>query len=144
MKIYWLFGQPGSGKTTLGKKICEIIPNSILIDGDDLRDIFNNKDYSESGRRKNIERAQDIALFLNSKGFNVIVSLVTPYRDQRENFKKNGKVVEIYLHTTEDRGKNNYHVMDFEYPLNKFIDIDTTSSTIEESLKNIIKSILYE
>ena len=51
--IIWLTGQPGSGKTTICKEILELKDNRIFhIDGDDLRDLFENKDYSEQGRRK--------------------------------------------------------------------------------------------
>jgi adenylylsulfate kinase-like enzyme len=127
--IYWFTGQPGAGKTTLAKHLVTYFENKnvIHIDGDDLRDIFQNKDYSEFGRRKNIERAQDIARFMSQKGFNVIVSLVSPYRDQREEFKENNQVKEIYIHTTDERGRENFHVTDYETPNNNFIDIDTTN-----------------
>jgi adenylylsulfate kinase len=140
--IYWFTGQPGAGKTTLAKHLVTYFENKnvIHIDGDDLRDIFQNKDYSELGRRKNIERAQDIARFMSQKGFNVIVSLVSPYRDQREEFKENNQVKEIYIHTTDERGRENFHVTDYETPNNNFIDIDTTNkkevdSFIELSVK---------
>ena len=95
MAIYWFTGQPASGKTTLVNNLLTHFgkENTIIIDGDDLRDIFQNKDYSEVGRRKNIERAQDIAQFLNKKGFTVLVSLDSPYKDQREDFKNREDVV---------------------------------------------------
>ena len=87
--IIWLTGQPGAGKTTICKEILQRNDNSIFhIDGDDLRDLFENKDYSEAGRRKNIELAQQIAQYLHNKGKDVLVSLVSPYKDQRDNFKK--------------------------------------------------------
>ena len=126
--IYWFTGQPAAGKTTLAKYLVEYFPkhNVIHIDGDDLRDIFQNKDYSEIGRRKNIERAQDIAKFMNTKGYTVLVSLVSPYKDQREEFKKNNFVVEIYVHTTKERGREDFHVKDYEPPTENYIDMDTT------------------
>jgi len=86
--IYWLTGQPAAGKTTLATWIQSSFPNkSIIVDGDDIREIFVNKDYSEEGRKKNIEKAQILSKFLHHKGYTVIVSLVSPYRDQREEFK---------------------------------------------------------
>jgi adenylylsulfate kinase len=135
--IYWFTGQPGSGKTTLANKLVEYFTNNYTfvhhIDGDDLRDVFNNKDYSEWGRRKNVERAQDIALYLNSKS-NVVVSLVSPFKDQREMFKDKAKVKEIYVHTTEERGREQFHVQDYEIPTENFIDLDTTDDIPEGSL----------
>ena len=84
MAIIWLTGQPGSGKTTICKEILEIRDHRIFhIDGEDLRDLFENKDYSEVGRRKNIELAQQIAEYLNTKGKDVLVSLVSPYKDKQ-------------------------------------------------------------
>lgn len=127
--IIWLTGQPGSGKTTLAEWIkAHFYGNAIIIDGDDIRHVFQNKDYSEEGRRKNIERAQDLALFLHHKNLTPIVSLVSPYRDQRESFKeKMGKdIKEFYIHTTNIRGRENFHVQNYEPPLENFIDIDTT------------------
>jgi adenylylsulfate kinase-like enzyme len=84
--IYWFTGQPGHGKTVLAKTLNEkyFKNKAFHVDGDDLREIFDNKDYSEVGRRKNIELAQHISHFLNNKGENVIVSLVSPYKDQRD------------------------------------------------------------
>jgi len=128
--IYWLTGQPGAGKTTLATWIQASFPNkSMIIDGDDIREIFINKDYSEEGRRKNIEKAQILSKFLHHKGYTVIVSLVSPFRDQREQFKTElgENIIEIYVHTTEIRGRENFHV-NYEEPIQNFIDCDTTNS----------------
>lgn len=129
--IYWLTGQPGSGKTTLANWIQGSFPTkSMIVDGDDLRDIFVNKDYSEEGRRKNIERAQVLAKFLHHKGYTVIVSLVSPFRNQREEFKveMGDDLVEIYVHTSNIRGREQFHV-NYEEPLSFFIDCDTTDKS---------------
>jgi adenylylsulfate kinase-like enzyme len=54
-KIIWLIGQAGHGKTVLAKLLEEHIDmtasnNVFHIDGDDLRNLTINKDYSRSGR----------------------------------------------------------------------------------------------
>ena len=132
--ILWFTGQPGSGKTTLTNRFIDdkligfmkILPVRIVhVDGDDLRDVLDNKDYSEQGRRKNIQFAIDMAKVMDDKGYLVLVSLVSPYRDMREKLKSNRNIVEFYLHTTEIRGKEDYFVEDYEPPLHNFTDINT-------------------
>jgi adenylylsulfate kinase len=140
--IIWLTGQPGSGKTVLAGWLRSIsgFNNRIeIIDGDDIREIFQNKDYSEAGRRRNIELAQNLALFLHKKKYNVIVSLVSPYRDQREAFKEKlgNDLKELYVHCSDDRGRNHFHVENYEPPLENFIDVDTTNERPFESYEKI-------
>ena len=138
--IIWLTGQPGAGKTTICKQI--MLDNSELfhIDGDDLRDLFENKDYSEVGRRKNIELAQQIAQYLTNKGKDVLVSLVSPYKDQRDKFKEKmgDKLVEVYIHTSEKRGREDYFVKEYGQPTENYLDIDTTNESVEESAKKVL------
>ena len=142
-KIYWFTGQPGAGKTTLAKGLMNRLSlvNFIHVDGDDIRDIFQNKDYSENGRRQNIQKAQDISQFLYAKGNSVIVSLVSPYKDQRDNFKQNPNVVEIYVHTDEIRGREQFHVQNYEQPTENFIEINTTNTTVDECIEKIVKYV---
>ena len=144
--ILWLTGQPGSGKTTLAERFIDdkligfmkIQPVRIIhIDGDDLRDIVDNKDYSEQGRRKNIQFAIDMAKVMDDKGYLVIVSMVSPYRDQREELKMERNIGEFYLHTTEIRGKEDYFVENYEPPLHNFVDMDT-DKPIEECIDEIL------
>ena len=133
--IYNFIGQPHSGKTTLAKHLKTALRVSnqfrfvYMIDGDKLRELFQNKDYSEAGRRKNIERAYSIARYLQDHNpFNdIIISVVSPYLDLREELKEATEVTEIYLHTTNIRGRENFHVADFEKPITNYIDIDTTN-----------------
>lgn len=147
--IYWFIGQPGHGKTVLSDllklRLEESFPGQkkiFRIDGDDLRSLTENQDYSRAGREQNIRRAQTIAQYLHNQGHDVIVSLVAPYLDLREEFKNRVKdVIEIYVHTSELRGRENFHSLDFEPPVSNFIDVDTTSVTPEQSINSLFPRI---
>lgn len=135
--IIWLTGQPGSGKTTLANALSTIYINSTIIDGDDLRTIFGNANYSKEGRYENIRTAQKIARFLQSKDHQVIVSLVAPYKELREELKSTTKVCEVYLQYNGDRGKNKFLSTEYEPPTENFLHLDTSIKTIEECVDEI-------
>ena len=148
--IYWFTGQPGAGKTVLAEllKVKLEAPRNFAyktyrIDGDEMRDLFSNKDYSIKGRIANIDAAQKIAHYLHNQELDVIVSLVSPYLDQREEFKKilGDQLIEFYIHTNTKRGREQYHVEGYQPPLNNFIDVDTTIDTPNESLNKLIQQI---
>ena len=140
--IFWFTGQPGSGKTTLGRALLEKLDSAFHIDGDDLRGLAHNVDYSEQGRISNIRMAQSIAMFLDNKEQDVVVSVVAPYRWLREEFKARHKVNEVYLHTTEKRGKEKFFVENYEPPQENFLDVDTTNVSVEACIVRIVEAFL--
>ena len=145
--IYWFTGQPGSGKTVLANLLKEkYLPHAYRIDGDEMRELFKNKDYSMKGRIANIDAAQKIAHYLHNQGKDVIVSLVSPYLDQREEFKDmmGWQLQEIFVHyniAETRRGREEYHVVDFQKPIFDYLDVDTTFETPEESLIKILNYV---
>jgi adenylylsulfate kinase len=146
--IYWFTGQPCAGKTTLAKQLSLWLSTNhhtlpFMIDGDDMRELFSNKNYSINGRVENVGTAQRIAHYLNNQGKDVIVSLVSPYIDQREDFKTllGDNIKEIYVHTTESRERDHFKATAYISPSTNFIDIDTTHDTVEQSLKKITDEI---
>lgn len=148
MAIYNFIGQPHSGKTTLAnhlKKVLEIANPSrkvFPIDGDILRQIIQNKDYSEAGRRQNITTAYNIAKYLDStEDFDVIIAVVSPFFDLREKFKLEANVTEIFVHTTNIRGRENFHVENYQYPETNFIDIDTTDVDELTSVNELLEKL---
>lgn len=147
--IYLFTGQPGSGKTTLGKKLQMWLQTDkanwrksvFHIDGDQLRELFPNTDYSKEGRYKNIQKAFDIAKYLNNAGNDVVISLVSPYRELREKFKSECKVQEVYCHTKKIRGREDKFALDYEPPIEFYVDLDTSDST-DETFKKLLKALL--
>ena len=143
--IYWFTGQPGHGKTTLALALIAHLraqgTEPFHVDGDDLRALTANADYSRSGREANIRRAQTIAHYLQNQGRTVVVSLVAPYREIREELKAHAQVTEVYVHTTEQRGREDKHAKDYEAPLADFIAIDTTGRAVEDSLKELLDQL---
>jgi adenylylsulfate kinase-like enzyme len=143
--IIWFTGQPGAGKTTLALKLIEEKKsanpelNIVHIDGDNLREITQNFDYSLEGRKKNIENVHTIARFMDFYGALVVISVVAPLRIMRDNLKETNKMIEVYVHTTNVRGREKNFAKNYEAPEKNFIDIDTTVDSVEESISKILK-----
>ena len=146
--IYWFTGQPGAGKTVLGTKLKDFLQTEkrnwrkdvFHIDGDDLRELTLNKDYSEIGRIQNIKNAQLLAYFLQSNECDIVVSLVAPYKDLREEFKEvcGNTIVEIYVHTNRKRNREEFKVKEYQAPEENFFDMDTTSDNPTQSFTKLI------
>ena len=140
--IYWFTGQPAHGKTVLANMLKEELPNAFRIDGDEMRELFTNKDYSINGRVINVGTAQKIAHYLHNQGHDVIVSLVAPYVDQREDFKKLigiENMVKFYVHTSEPRERDHFKAIAYTPPTSDYVDIDTTIDTPEQSFEIVKK-----
>jgi len=150
--VYWFTGQPGAGKTVLGTKLHNFLKTEkknwrrdvFHLDGDNLRQLTVNKDYSEQGRINNIRNAQMIVEFIHTNGCDVVVSLVAPYRWLRDEFKEKiglESFQEIYLHTSEKRERDHFHVKDYEKPDDNYLDIDTTKDNPNKSFSKIITGL---
>lgn len=138
--IIVLFGQPHSGKTTLAKELMYELWG-YHIDGDELRSLFKNNDYSKEGRIKNLNRASDIAHYVHeSIGDTVVLSLVYPYKETRDYLNSLTEDIKwIYLHYSGERGREGNHVKDFEFPFlsENVLQIDTSAVSIEDSINKI-------
>ena len=91
-KVAWFTGLSGSGKSTLANAVslelaARRVPHAIL-DGDTLR-LGLNKDlgFSEADRVENIRRTAEVATMMADSGLIVLVSLISPYRTDREHAK---------------------------------------------------------
>jgi adenylylsulfate kinase-like enzyme len=148
--ILAFIGQPTSGKTTLCKAFFAWIKTkgnfpvrTHYIDGDKLRLIFQNKNYTREGRMQNLTLASNIAKYEKSLNDIVIMALVYPYKEAREHLRSLGEhVVTIYLEydKKENRGRESFWVDDFESPIGEenVYKINTSENNESEALQEVI------
>jgi adenylylsulfate kinase-like enzyme len=157
-KLYWFTGQAGAGKTTLAillkSKLEKQFLNKkfVILDGDEIRELFNNKDYSKEGRLSNVGMVQNCCRFLIKNDIVPIVCMVSPFAEQRKDFCNEVKGIEIFVECSEIRGRENFHIdyyekpknMDYEVWLsfNNSLKIDTTNKTPNQSFKKLWKQLL--
>lgn len=166
-KLFWFTGQAGAGKTELANALktqlireqtivqqnilpqniwSDYIPNKkfVIIDGDDIREIYKNTDYSIEGRKANVDFVQKLCAFLIKNNIIPIVCMVSPFEEQRSSFVHEKEGVEIYVHCEEIRGRENYHVDYYEKPKenSKAISINTTEKSVNQSFEELWKNIL--
>jgi adenylylsulfate kinase-like enzyme len=145
-RIYWFTGQSGAGKTVLATKLKEFLQTEkrnwrkdvFQIDGDIVRELTKNQDQSEVGQIENIKDTQLIAEYIHNSGSDVVVSMVTPYKELREGFKAQigDKIVEIYVYTTKKKLVPT--TSDYEVPEENFFEINTTSDNPTQSFSKLI------
>jgi len=90
--VIWLIGLSGSGKSTLGRELFRQLqatqPNTVLLDGDELRSVFahdsGDEPYSLQGRRLNAERVVALCEMLDKQGINVICCILSVFQDMRD------------------------------------------------------------
>jgi adenylylsulfate kinase-like enzyme len=104
--IIWITGEHNAGKTTLAHYLLRALGSEydvVHIDGDEWREFTGNYDYSESGRRRNVETAMDNAINIIEKSDGrrlVICSFMSPYKDMREELRRRTSVLEVFVKTT--------------------------------------------
>lgn len=140
--IYVLYGQPASGKTTLGGLLAGYLGTPFIIDGDEFREIFANKNYGREGREENIRNANTVATYLNKylTMRDVVVCLVNPYKHLRDELRENnaGQVTEILLTSNRELRKE-HHAKDFEdgvpnYAMNTDRDSEDSWNELKDAL----------
>jgi hypothetical protein len=50
-------------------------------------------------------------------------------------------IKEIYVHTSQDRGRNHFHVEGYETPLDNYYDCDTTDTTEYNTFLNLRRKL---
>ena len=92
-KVLWLTGLSGAGKSTIADEVAQHLTSSgrvvANLDGDNLRTGINSDlGFTEADRVENIRRTAEVAKLMAATGMVVIVSLISPYRQDRERAKE--------------------------------------------------------
>lgn len=160
--VLWLTGLSGSGKTTIAKALIDefkkynIVP--VLLDGDEIRNAIKLTGFDEESRKKHNLNVGLIASIFERQDNVVIVSLISPYDDVRNDVRSMCKnFVEIYISTELDVCKERDpkglykkaiagEIKDFTGisapyfpPNNPELNIDTKNRTVRESVLRILK-----
>jgi len=86
-KIIWIFGNSKSGKTTLAKKLLKI-KYAIHLDGDMVREIWQDLKFSKEDRMENNLRVAKLADAIKKQKFDLVISTICPFRELRAKIKK--------------------------------------------------------
>lgn len=109
--LFWITGFSGAGKTSIAecllKKVRIKFPNFVLIDGNQVRELFGNDlGYDYRDRLKNAWRIANLCHFLTKQGLNVICSTVSLFNEIHSfNRDQNSKYVEILVQTSLETRK---------------------------------------
>ena len=101
MKKILLCGLPGAGKTTLAKRLVELLGNADWYNADAIREKHEDWDFSPEGRARQMKRMTDYTADSVSKGRYGLADFVCPTQQLRDDF--NADYV-IWMNTLE-RGR---------------------------------------
>ena len=164
--LIWLTGLSGSGKTTIAKAMLAKLQSeghsAMILDGDEIRDIFKNNGFDKEARIKHNQDVGKMAVYLQSQGIIPIVSLISPYAEARDYVRSISKdFTEIYVNTPlsvcEERDVKglykkvrNGEIKDFtgvhasapyEVPKNPDISLTTEGFSVDNCVDIVLKHI---
>ena len=100
--FYWISGLSGAGKTTVGTLFYQYLrarkDNVVFIDGDKLRAVMDDHDFTEEGRDRAVQRNGRLFPLLTEQGIDVVncsIGLRNKYRAWNREIITN--CCEIYL-----------------------------------------------
>ena len=160
----WIIGPSAAGKSTISKiiyeKIKKRVPNLIIVDGDKVRDLYENKiGYDKISRSKNTLRYINLAKWLLSYDISSVCAVISPFEKDREICRKKiDNYFEVYLESSrEERVKRDQKklylpalkgekkfVIDVDIPFEKPLKSDLIINTEGKKPEEIADTILRE
>ncbi len=127
-------GLPGSGKTYLTERLVPLL-NAAWYNADKVRDMSNDWDFSDEGRKRQSKRMRTFADFEKNHGRFVVCDFVCPTKETRKNFDAD---IVIWMNTINEGRFDDTNKL-FEEPIN--IDFHITEWN-EYNHKDIADKIL--
>ena len=166
-RILWFTGLSGSGKSTIANRVERLLFNAgrhtYFLDGDKVRrGLSRDLSFTDADRVENVRRVGEVAKMMLDAGLIVLVSLISPFRAEREMVRRmvdEGEFVEIFVDTPfevcESRDPKglysrarageikNFTGLDspYEAPENPDIRLDTTNLSPEEAARMVMEFI---
>ncbi len=162
----WFTGLPSSGKSTLAKVLKDEIEKKNrhveILDGDEVRlRLSKGLGFSKEDRDENIRRISYVAKIITRCGAVAVTCAISPYKSIRQEARQEiQNFIEVFVDCDLDecvkrdvKGlykkalsgeiKNFTGISDpYEKPDNPEITVNTSSETIEQSLKIIVNGLV--
>lgn len=150
-KIIWITGRSGSGKTTLATGLSRALykkEHVIILDGDEIREIIENRDYSPKGRALHLRYMTLMADVLAQTNVTPICAFITPSEESRKFLRQNGNIFLVYLEcslweATKRDIKSLYSnktpgIDYYEEPIIYDLKLNTEKLSIEECVEKLL------
>ena len=162
--VVWFTGLSGSGKSTIAsaleKRLFSLGRHTYVLDGDNVRHGLNRDlGFTDADRVENIRRVAEVARLMAEAGLIVLVSFISPFREEREmarTLMNEGEFIEVFVDTPLElcevrdpkglyRKARRQEIMNFtgisspyEPPESPEVRIETAKLTIEEAVRQLL------
>ena len=105
--VVWFTGLSGAGKSTIANLVDAWLTghghHTYVLDGDNVRQGLNRDlGFTHEDRVENVRRVAEVATLMADAGLVVLVSLISPFRAEREMARRiveHGEFIEVYVDT---------------------------------------------
>lgn len=166
--ILWFTGLSGAGKSTLAHavedRLYQLGTRTYVLDGDNIRHgLCKDLGFSDADRTENIRRIGEVAKLFTDSGVMALTAFISPFRSDRDAVRElveAGDFIEIYckcdLDVCEQRDVKGLYKKarageipeftginsPYEEPLKPEIVVDTGAQGIEESVEQVINTLI--
>jgi bifunctional enzyme CysN/CysC len=165
--VVWFTGISGAGKSTIAnaleRRLHALGCHTVTLDGDNVRHgLSRDLGFTDADRVENIRRVAEVARLMADAGLIALVSFISPFRAERDSARAlagENEFIEVFVDTPLDVAERrdrkglyrkaragslpHFTGIDspYEPPPSPEVRIDTATSTVEESVDQIISQL---